>query len=101
MFSIIDGFNVNDDEKIEFLEVIFFYWKYLFKDFRWKEENERRYEILFFEFYNYFEILVVDNFFKIKIILFNYFDIVIVREYKLRLIDRRMNKFGFIFNKEY
>lgn len=101
LFSIIDGFNVNDDEKTEFLEAILPYWKYSFKDSRWKEENERRYEILFFESYNYLETSVADNFFKIKTTLLNYPDIAIVREHKSRLIDRRMNKLGFISNKEY
>jgi len=101
LFFVIDCFNLSDSEKIKFLEAILPYWKYSFKDSRWKEEKERRYEILHFDSSNYLETSTSDNFFKLKTALFNYPDIAIVRNHKTKLIDRRLEKLNFITNREY
>jgi len=101
LFGIVDSLKIEYNEKIEFLEEILPYWRYTFKDSRWKEENERRYEILYFQSNEYLETSLSDNFFKIKTTLLNYPDIAIVRKHKSKLMTRRLEKLKFISNNEY
>ena len=101
LFFVVDCFNLSADEKIKFLEAVLPYWKYSFKDSRWKEEKERRYEILHFESNNYIETSISDNYFKIKTALLNFPDIAIVSKHKSKLIERRFEKLNFISNREY
>lgn len=101
LFSVIENFSLSDIEKVKILEAILPYWKYSFKDSRWKEEKERRYEILHFESNNYLETSTSNDFFKIKTTLLNYPDIAMVRNHKSKLEDRRLEKLNFITNREY
>lgn len=101
LFDVVDNLKIDEAEKIEFLEAILPYWRYTFKDSRWKEENERRYEILYSQTNEYLETSILGNFFKIKTTLLNYPDIAIVRENKSKLMDRRLEKLKFISNNEY
>lgn len=101
LFLVIDSFDLTENEKIKLLENILPYWKYSFKDSRWKEEKERRYEILYFESSNYLETTTSDDYFKIKTTLFNFPDMAMVRSHRTQLIDRRLEKLNFISNKEY
>ena len=45
LFSIIDMFDLSDDEKKIFLQEILQYWILSVKDGKWKKERERRYVV--------------------------------------------------------
>jgi len=101
LFSVIDLFNCTEKEKIRMLEEILPYWKYSFKDSRWKEEKERRYEILYFDSCDYIESELQNDFFKLKTALFNFPDIALVKNNKQLLLSRRMEKLNYSTVKEY
>ncbi len=77
LFSIIDTFNISDEEKKFFLEEIIDYWKMTIKDKRWEYENERRYEIMHYDSYVYTECNVDDVFLKNKSLILLYPDFII------------------------
>lgn len=65
--KIIDGFDIQDKDKKDFLEEILQYWILSVKDSKWKEENERRYVIFIYDNYEYNEIdLSTPEILKIK-----------------------------------
>lgn len=74
LFQIINLMSITDAEKIQFANEIISYWYLSFKDKKWGEENERRYQIFYYDEYPYFELNRDDRFIKIKSLLFLYPD---------------------------
>lgn len=77
LFSIIDLFEMNDNEKNAFLQEILQYWLLSIKDPKWSKERERRYLIFLYDDYQYKEMKIEDNFLKIDTSLFLLPDFVI------------------------
>lgn len=94
--SIIDCFDVTEDNKKQFLEEILQYWILSVKDSTWSHEQERRYVIFMYNDYNYNEIDLGDvNFLKLKTSLFIEPDFILgdnpVKHYLRRLVDEKRN----------
>lgn len=69
--SIIDCFDMKNEEKKIFLEEILQYWILSVKDPKWKYERERRYVLFMYDNYDYEEIDLSDSrFLKLKTSLF-------------------------------
>lgn len=66
LFDIIDRMHINSKEKTSFANEIISYWFLSFKDKKWKEEKERRYQIFYYNQYKYFDVDLSDEFLKIK-----------------------------------
>lgn len=77
LFSVIELFDMNDAEKNAFLQEILQYWLLSIKDSGWSKERERRYVIFLYDSYEYKEMIVEDNFLKLKTSLFLLPDFVI------------------------
>lgn len=75
--SLIDGFHASDSDKKAFLEEIIDYWKMTIKDKRWEYENERRYEIMYFDEYEYAECSIDDTYLKNKTPLLQFPDFIV------------------------
>lgn len=82
LFSVIDDFYLSDDDKRFFLEEIIDYWKLTVKDKKWLEEQERRYEIMYFSDYDYAECTITEEFLKNKTPLLLYPDFIIGRNHQ-------------------
>lgn len=61
LFSIIDSFDMTNQEKKSFLEDILQYWILSVKDEKWSYERERRYVIFLYDNYEYKEIDLSDS----------------------------------------
>ncbi len=70
LFSIIDLFDMSDDDKKAFLEEIMQYWILSVKDKKWCDERERRYVIFMYDGYDYRETEIDDTFLKVKTSIF-------------------------------
>lgn len=70
LFSVINLFDLTDDEKHLFLQDILQYWILTVKDDDWKEERERRYVLFLYDDYDYFETVIEDGYLKEKTSLF-------------------------------
>ncbi len=70
LFEVIDGFKMSNDDKKSFLEHILQYWVLSVKDFKWKDERERRYVLFLYDEYNYKEIEIDDTYLKVKTSMF-------------------------------
>ena len=69
--SIIDLFDLNDEQKEAFLSEIMQYWILSVKDKKWDYERERRYVLFLYDDYNYIELQQNDaRFLKLKTSLF-------------------------------
>lgn len=67
LFSIIDCFDMKNQNKKSFLEEILQYWILSVKDSKWSHERERRYVIFMYDSYDYNEIDLTDErIFKIE-----------------------------------
>lgn len=78
LFSIIDLFDLKDEEKKEFLEYILQYWILSVKDEFWSYEREHRYVIFMYEDYEYrFCNLSDKNFLKTETTIFMFPDFVL------------------------
>ena len=76
--SVIDCFNMCDEDKKHFLEEILQYWILSVKDKDWSHELERRYVLFMYDDYDYTEIDITDSrFLKMKTSLFLYPDFVL------------------------
>ena len=82
LFSIIDGFNLNDEDKKFFLEDIIDYWKLTIKDKKWEKEHERRYEVMHFNDYEYVECSITEEFLKNKTPLLLYPDFLVGKNHR-------------------
>ena len=66
--------SVDDKSKIIFTNEIISYWFLSFKDKKWESENERRYQLFYYEQYPYLELNKDDRFLKIKSSIYLYPD---------------------------
>lgn len=66
LFKIINELPLDDNDKIKFTNEIISYWFLSFKDKKWKDENERRYQIFYYDKYTYFDLNKDTRFIKIK-----------------------------------
>ena len=66
LFSVIDMFDLSDNNKKMFLQEILQYWILSVKDSKWKAERERRYVIFLYDDYEYIETELDDTFLKVK-----------------------------------
>ncbi len=64
--DIISLFNLTDEEKILFFESILEYWYLSLKDKKWEYEKERRYQTFVFDYKDYQELLIENDYLKIK-----------------------------------
>lgn len=76
LFQLIDGLPLTDNKKTEFANEIISYWFLSFKDKKWQDENERRYQIFYYDSYPYFDLNKDKRFIKIKSSVFLFPDIV-------------------------
>lgn len=102
LFSIIDMFDLSDEEKNQFLQEILQYWILSVKDSKWKKERERRYVLFLYDDYKYKETEFDDTFLKVKTSLFITPDFIIGKnpsrwEIKRQLEDKRKA----LYSKEY
>lgn len=70
LFSIIDMFDMSNENKKKFLEDILQYWILSVKDSKWDKERERRYVLFLYDGYDYREVEMDDKFLKLKTTLF-------------------------------
>lgn len=70
LFSIIDTFDMTDENKKQFLEEILQYWILSVKDSKWSYEQERRYVVFLYDDYDYREVEIDEKFLKMKTSLF-------------------------------
>ena len=70
LFSIIDMFDLSDEDKKQFLQEILQYWILSVKDSKWETERERRYVLFLYDDYTYKETEFDDTFLKVKTSLF-------------------------------
>lgn len=76
--SIIECFDINDEDKKSFLEQILQYWILSVKDENWSHEKERRYVLFMYDDYEYIEVdLGDDRFLKLKTSLFIHPDFIL------------------------
>lgn len=70
LFKIINLLPLSNEQKTQFTNEIISYWCLSFKDKKWQCENERRYQIFFYDNYSYIEVNKDERFIKIKSSLF-------------------------------
>ena len=70
LFSVIDMFDLSDEDKKKFLQEILQYWILSVKDSKWQAERERRYVLFLYDDYKYKETECDDTFLKVKTSLF-------------------------------
>ncbi|MFW6002338.1 MAG: hypothetical protein ACOCQD_03275 [archaeon] len=100
--DIINIFSIEAKEKKKFMEDIIEYWMYSIKDNKWKNERERRYEILFFEDLTYPEVRLENNFFKLRSTLFNFPDFINVNNIiRTKIKDEKFYKVKEISTKPF
>lgn len=93
--SIIDCFNISNQDKKKFLEEILQYWILSVKDSKWSHERERRYVLFMYDDYEYNEIDITNpNFLKLKTSLFIEPDFILgknpVKQYlRMNIDDKR------------
>lgn len=92
--SIIDCFDMEDNDKKAFLEEILQYWILSVKDPKWSYERERRYVLFLYDNYEYIEIDTNDSdYLKMKTSLFIEPDFVLgknpVKSYIRDLVDEK------------
>ena len=92
--SIIDCFDMRDEDKKHFLEEILQYWILSVKDKEWSHERERRYVLFMYDNYEYTEVDLRDSrFLKMKTSLFLHPDFVLgenpVKLYLRTFVDNK------------
>lgn len=75
--EIIDMFDLTDDEKSKFLEDIMVYWYLSFKDKKWSNEYERRYQIFMFDYKQYADVVIESDYLKMTSSLYTYPDFIL------------------------
>lgn len=70
LLSVIDLFDLSDEQKHLFMEELLQYWILSVKDFKWHKERERRYVIFMYNDYEYLETTIEDDFLKVGTSLF-------------------------------
>lgn len=100
--EIIDAYDLTDNEKGEFLDELLEYWYLSFKDNKWVEEQERRYQLFVCDD-NYYDLLIENDFLKIKSTLYLYPDFIISDNETIRIKGkyRRLEKLSATATKNY
>lgn len=70
LLSVVDLFDLSDEQKHLFMEELLQYWILSVKDFKWKKERERRYVVFMYDDYEYLETTIEDDFLKVGTSLF-------------------------------
>lgn len=70
IIKIIDKINITDEQKQQLLSRVLSYWNLSVKDKKWEPEQERRYEIIIFSGYDYYDTEITKDFLKVKSTLF-------------------------------
>lgn len=101
--ELIDLYNLTEQEKTSFLDELLEYWYLSFKDKKWSEEKERRYQLFIFEDDDYYDLVVENNFLKIKSTLYLYPDFIITESQPLKIKGRlrRMEKLSATATRNY
>ena len=66
LFQLINELPMADTKKTDFASEIISYWFLSFKDKKWQDEKERRYQIFYYDSYPYFDLKKDERFIKIK-----------------------------------
>lgn len=102
LFSIIDMFDLSDEDKKQFLQEILQYWILSVKDSKWETERERRYVLFLYDDYTYKETEFDDTFLKVKTSLFITPDFIIGKNPSRWEIKRQLEaKRKALYSKEY
>lgn len=100
--DIINLFHMSADDKEAFLDTIIQYWLYSIKDPKWEDERERRYEVMIYDFYDYENSRIEDDFLKVRSSLYMFPDFINREMTIYREIKRlRIEKLNAISTKEY
>lgn len=75
--EIINLYDLDDTQKANFFDELMEYWYFSYKDKKWKDEQERRYQLFVFDYKDYVDLTIEDNFLKIKSSLYLYPDFVL------------------------
>ncbi len=94
--SIIDYFDMSEENKKDFLEEILQYWILSVKDSKWSHERERRYVLFMYDDYKYIDVDLNDSrFFKLKSSLFIEPDFILgsnpIKQYIRNMVDNKRN----------
>ena len=65
LLSVVDLFDLSDEQKHSFMEELLQYWILSVKDYKWHKERERRYVIFMYDDYEYIETTIEDDFLKV------------------------------------
>lgn len=102
LFSIIDMFDMSNENKKQFLQEILQYWILSVKDYKWHTERERRYVLFLYDDYTYKETEFDDTFLKVKTSLFITPDFIMGNNPSKWEIERQLKaKRKALFSKEY
>lgn len=102
LFSVIDMFDLSNNNKRIFLQEILQYWILSVKDSKWKAERERRYVVFLYDDYEYIETELDDTFLKVKTSLFITPDFIIGKNpSKWEIMRQLAAKRKVLFSKEY
>ncbi len=75
--QLIDLYDLNDTQKLSFFDKIMEYWYFSFKDKKWESEQERRYQLFIFDHTEYADLVIENDFLKIKSSLYLYPDFIL------------------------
>lgn len=100
--ELIDAYDMTTNEKTAFLDELLEYWYLSFKDSKWSDEKERRYQLFVFED-EYYDLLIENDFLKIKSTLYLYPDFIISNNDTIRNKGkyRRLEKLSATASKNY
>lgn len=102
LFSVIDMFDMSDEDKKQFLQEILQYWILSVKDKKWHTERERRYVLFLYDDYTYKETEFDDTFLKVKTSLFITPDFIVGKNPSRWEIARQLEaKRNALYSKEY
>ena len=100
--DLIDLFDLSEEEKAAFLNDILQYWYLSFKDKKWANEMERRYQLFIFD-NDYYDQTIEQDFLKMKSSLYLYPDFLLSDNdnIKNKCKERRLEKLSWTATKEY
>lgn len=101
--KIIEMFLLTDEEKTRFCEEILEYWYLSFKDKKWEYEAERRYQLFVFDYKDYNDSIIENDFLKINSSLYLYPDFLISKndEVRNKVFLRRIEKLSAVASSDY
>lgn len=91
--DIIALFDLTDGEKSSFLNDILEYWYLSVKDKKWNYEKERRYQTFVFDYKTYHELVIEDDYLKIKSSLYLCPDFILNSKSILKLKFYKLRKY--------